>query len=188
MSETRTRLTLLEAIDAAKTEPTATATLYLDGAAWTEAKTLRAALQKAKGLRDQSLKSDIPRLTSQLDQCQATLAESALVFTFRQLPKTDAADLLDSHQAGKEDDMPFNTDTYPPALVQAACIGVTGVYTADGVTIDEIKGLYDRLGEAQTDELFRAAWTLQLEAPKPFTVPATGGTTDSGPSSTTATD
>ncbi len=189
MNDTRQRVSLLDAIDEAMTEPTATGSVYLDGATWAEAQTIRRELTGAvkAEAKEQGLRSDVPRLTGELDQLMSKLRESELVFTFRQLPKTETSALRDAHQNDVEEGMPWNGDTYPPALVQAACIGVTGVYEAPGITVEEVAGLWERLGQAQTDALFRAAFTLQLEAPKPFLYAATEPTRGPGQSGTTAT-
>lgn len=186
MTDTRKRVSLLDAIDDAMTEPTANGTVYLDGATWAEAQTVRKELTGATKATGDGLRSDVPRLTGVLDQLMSKLRESELVFTFRQLPKTESSALIDAHQTGAEEGMAWNGDTYPPALVQAACVAVTGVYEAPGISVEEVAGLWERLGQAQTDELFRAAFTLQLEAPKPFLYAATEPTRGPAPSGTGA--
>lgn len=173
---------LLDAIDAAQTEPTATASVFLDGAAWAEGNRLREKLRQAR-LADTGLSSDAPALQAELDQIQARIKTSELVFEFRQVPKTEYSDLVDAHPA-EDDTLAWNDKTFPPALVAKACTRVSGVWDGSGMTVDEVAGLWERLGNAQTDELFRAAFTLQLETPKPFTFAATGMTTGGDPNLT----
>ena len=187
MTETRHKYGLLDALAEHHAPPTATGTVYLDGDAWSEALELKTELGRAKADSD-SLKSEAPRLQAELDQVRARLEESKLVFQFRQLSRTESEALTDAHQDGAEEGMPWNADTYPQALIAAACVNVSGVYSADSVTVDEVSGLWDRLGQKQTDDLFRAAWNVQLEAPTPFMFAATEPTTPSGPNSTTATE
>lgn len=181
---TEQRTSLLDAIDAKMTEPTAKASVYLDGASWSEANTLRARHKEARHTSD-GLRSEAPKIQAELDQVLARLAESELVFTFRQLPKTEYADLVDDHPSDNPE-WAWDDKTFPPALVAASCIGTSGIHTSSGVSAKEVVGLWERLGQAQTDELFRAAFTLQLETPKPFMYAATEPTTGSGPNSTTA--
>ncbi len=186
MTETQRRVGLLDVVDGALSSPTSNQSVYLDGAAWSEALQLRSELAKTKSM-DTGLRSETPRIQAELDQCESRLKESELKFTFRQLPRLEAEELADQHPA-TEDDMPWNPDTYPQALIAAACISVTGLYSADGVTVEEVNGLWERLGQKQTDDLFRAAWNVQLEAPKPFWYAATEPIRDSEPNSTSVTE
>ena len=179
------RGSLLEAIDATQTEPTSTASVYLDGAAWARGTYLKEEIRKSRQT-DTGLTSTAPAFQAELDQVQAQIQASELKFTFRQLPKTEYSDLVDAHPS-KDPGLAWDDKTFPPALVAAACIEVSGVYEAGGVSLEEVAGLWERLGNAQTDELFRAAFTLQLETPKPFTFAATAPITGSGLNSTSVT-
>jgi hypothetical protein len=178
------KLTLLEAIEDQLTAATDTYSVYLDGAAWSLGKQLKERIVDAKR-RSDSLKSDAPKLQAELDQVQARIQESELRFTFTTLPKTGYAKVLDDNQS-TDPRLAWDPDTFPPALVAAACIELSGVYEADGLTVKEVVGLWERLGDAQTEGLFRAAYGLQVDTPKPFTLAATGQTTGLGPNSTTA--
>jgi hypothetical protein len=182
--DTTKKLTLLEAIEDQLTAPTAAYSVYLDGAAWSRGKRLRERIVEARRLED-SLKSDVPKLQAALDQVQAQIQESELTFTFEALPKTVYTTVLDNCQS-TDPRMAWDPETFPPALIAAACTGLSGVYEADGLTLEDVVGLWERLGDAQTEGLFRCAYGLQVEAPKPFTPAATGPTTGSGPNSTTA--
>ena len=186
MTETKvTRLSLLEAIEDQMSAPTATYSVYLNGEAWSRGKALRDEIRAAKLAAD-GLVSDAPKLQAQLDQVQAEIKESELVFTFAAIPRTRYAELVDLHQS-TDPALAWNSDTFPPALVQAACTRISGVAESDGLTLEEVAALYEKLNQSQTDELFRAAFTLQIETPKPFLVPAGAATTNGGPSSNTAT-
>lgn len=175
---------LLAAIETAATSATVTHSVYLDGAAWSRSRDLRAKIREAK-LAATGLVSDAPRLQAELDQVQEQIRASELEFTFIALPRPVYNEVLDAHPSN-DPALAWNPDTFPPALVTAACIRLSGVYEADGITAEETAGLYARLNPAQTDELFRKAFELQVEVPKPFTLAATGQTLGSGPSSTTA--
>jgi hypothetical protein len=185
MTDTK-RLTLLEALEGSATAPTATHSVYLDGAAWSQSRDLRAKIREAKLAAD-GLVSAAPGLQAELDQVQEQIRASELVFTFTALPRTVYNELVDSHPS-PDPALAWHPETFPPALVAAACVGISGVVEADGMTLEDVAGLYEKLNSAQTDELFRTAFQLQVEVPKPFTLPAGGATTGGGLNSSIATN
>ena len=163
---------------------TATHAVYLDGAAWAEGVKLREQI-RATRLTSTGLQSDAPKLQAALDQVQARIKESELTFTFVMLPRTEYHRVLDDCQSD-DPTLAWNTETFPPALIAAACSKVEGVFEADNLDLEDVVALYEQLGNQQTEDLFRVAFGLQVESPKPFMLAASATMPDSGLSLTTA--
>ncbi len=186
---------LVESIVARRTEKEAVATVYLDGAAWSDATATRAAIAEARRAEilqsgtdpgAYSLESAIPGLERRLMEQLADLEASAVLFTFHALPADAYDDLLTAHPSA--DPALLWNDDYPAALIAATCVGVQGPgdRAADGLTVDEVEALTAVFDKAQYADLFKATNELQREPPAPFTYAATGTIPASVQKSTTA--
>ncbi len=186
---------LVEAIVARRTEKFATGTVYLDGAAWSEAEALRTEAVEARRVDliqsgtnpgAYSLESDIPGLERRLMERLAALEASAVVFTFHALP-ADAYDELVNAYPSTDPDLLWNDD-FPAALIAATCQGVEGPdeIAGDSITVDEVEALQGVFDKAQFAVLFRATNELQVKPPAPFTYAAIATIPVSEQKSTTA--
>jgi hypothetical protein len=100
----------------------------------------------------------------------------------RALPRRAYRELLDAHPARPEDGekADWNADTFPPALIAASAIDPE-------LAPEQAQKIWDEWELSEVGTLFLACWSLNEQRGRlGFTLPGFGMTTDSGPSSTTA--
>lgn len=124
-----------------------------------------------------------PALKARLTALTAERLEDAVAFTFQELGRARYERLLREHPPRPIDieaDADWNTDTFPAALIAAACVD-------PAMTGEEAQRLWDELPFGEARALFVAAIGVQAKVGAvPLPSPGTGETADTGTNSTTA--
>lgn len=180
-----TKVSLAEALADAATVATAEHAIYLDGAAYQRGKDLRVRIRTEQTRAGDDMASQVPALRAELDQVQAAIEASELRLTFKALPKTVFDKLLNDNPSSDKS-LKWDPFTFTPALLAASCVGVSGVWDSDTLTLPEANTLIETLNDAQVEAMFRAAYGLQVEQPRPFTLAASEPTTSGVANSTIA--
>lgn len=137
--------------------PRKTASLCLHGdlvARWAELHAeFKQAPEKASSLGEPSPRA---ALAKQLEALREQMAEHERLFTFEALPASEFSELLKAHpvQSGTER---FNVETFPPALIARCAIDPQ-------MTLDQAGRLLAKVSYAQRDQLFEAAWAVNVKA------------------------
>ena len=110
--------------------------------------------------------------------------EDAIKFVFRALSAGELETLRLAHPSTDKDSN-FNVETFPAALLAAAC---TQAGDDDGLTVDEAEAVWATFSEGDCVALYNAAWGVATTANlRPFSVADTGNADqNSVPNSTTA--
>ncbi len=146
---------------------------------------VRVAIRKAKvGFDTGSLADPLPQLELDLAAAEATADEDAIKFVFRALSAGELETLRLAHPSTDKDSN-FNVETFPAALLAAAC---TQAGDDDGLTVDEAEAVWATFSEGDCVALYNAAWGVATTANlRPFSVADTGNADqNSVPNSTTA--
>jgi hypothetical protein len=186
---------VVDDIIAARTIKYQDAEVFMDGEAWSEAAALRLQAlearraEKADAGADESaysLKSPVPAIEAELDEALERLKASKVTFRFYAVPAHEYDDLVAAHPS-PDDEYGWDIDTFPPALIAAACGRIWGPgIGAEHLTLEEAERLEKELDSAQFGALFQAASQAQTRTAEPFTYAATEPISSSGSSSTTA--
>lgn len=95
-------------------------------------------------------------LESELDEVHEAMRASEVVFRFQALGRTAYSDLLAAHAPRPgTDDVSWNNETYPHALIAACCVEPV-------MTVEQVDQLTEVLSQRQRNELFNAAWSAQV--------------------------
>lgn len=186
---------VVDDIIAARTIKYQDAEVFMNGEAWSEAEALRLQAlearraEKAAAGTDEGaypLKSPVPAIEAELEEALERLKASKVTFRFLALLPTDFDDLVAAHKSDDEE-YGWDVESFPPALIAAACSSVRGPgIAADHLTLKEAERLEKELDKAQFGALIHAASQAQTRAAEPFTYAATEPISDSGSSSTIA--
>ncbi|MFD7867313.1 hypothetical protein [Streptomyces sp. NPDC059783] len=144
-----------------RTRPTATLTICDDLAVKKDLEvaryTLRRLEEQAKeSPDDKTLQDAATSAQNDLEKAQGKFDKTAIVLTFRALPRKEFEALKKAHPATEEqaeDDLEFDVESLGPELVSAASV--------DGITVDDAREYLDTWGEAEAAELFGTAWGVQ---------------------------
>ena len=137
-----------------------------------------------------SLVTELPDLEAELERLGTSLEDATATFTFQSLGRRTFEALLDAHPA-PEEGMLYDPDSFPQALIAAACVEPTltledvAGYT-DEETGQHVDGIWDEFPRAECDGLFATAWGLSWERPRPLSETATARTRNGGQNSPTA--
>lgn len=178
---------LIDQLLEARTDAYRYAELYLDGETWAKTIELRDRISDARK-EDRGLRSEVPALEKELAGLAEVLEESKVRMRFTAIPDVEYQALLDAHQSDDET-LRWDPETFPEALVAVAFswLEMPDGKKQTGITVEEVEKLRKGLPHQEWELLFATAFQLQMERPKPFTYAATGPTSVSGPSLTTAT-
>ncbi len=136
-----------------------------------------AAVQRAEFLDDPGMLDDarakLDAAKVEAEAVRESAAEFSAVFTFEALSRRQFEALVDAHPPTKaqRDDLRkkgigvprWNSDSFPPALLAASCVGLkVGEDAEDGLTIDEAKELWasDRWTSSELTQLFEVVLLL----------------------------
>ena len=112
-------------IRAKKKSVTKTVAIQIDGEVANEIAALRALHSAARDAdRLSNDKDKAPTIQRQIDKLVESSQATIAVFTFKSIGRFEYDKLVSEHQPTKEqksDGADFNADTFPPALVSAAC-------------------------------------------------------------------
>lgn len=106
-----------------------------------------------------------PGLAEQIQLLEDELAASEVTFTFRALGRRAYAKLLAEHpptdeqKADAEENnlrVSYNNDTFPPALLAAACI------TPEHTTVEDMTDVWENWSEGQVAPLWAACLTANM--------------------------
>ena len=104
-------------------------------------------------------------LAAEIDAIRAEMEQDTITVRFRALKRLEWEALVEAHKK-RHDDEPFNWSTFPPALI-AACV------IDPEMSPTEVDELLDVINEAQREQLFDAAYTVNQESTAvPFSVGA----------------
>lgn len=104
-------------------------------------------------------------LAAQLKAVREQTKEAEEPFTLRYIGDRAYSDLLAAHPA-EDDKEAFNSETFPRALIAAACVQPT-------MTEDQVADLFEVINEGQIKQLFDAAWDVHHSAETvPFSLAA----------------
>jgi hypothetical protein len=105
------------------------------------------------------------KLAAQLKDVRAKARESEEPFTLRYIGDRSYSDLLAAHPA-ENDGEAFNSDTFPRALIAAACV-------QPKMTEEQVGDLFEVINEGEIKKLFDAAWDVHHSADTvPFSLAA----------------
>lgn len=143
--------------------------IYLAGDVLAEIERLERKLQEANASswKAASLASSSPatKIAGQIETARKKLADSAAEFQFRALPDKVWSDLLAAHPAVKDGEQ-WNIDTFPRALIAAACFDPV-------MSEEQVDALFGVINQAQRNALFAGAFEVNTEASDiPFSVTA----------------
>lgn len=140
---------------------------------WTKAKTKAGAARTAadaRGSRDANVVAELEAAEQELDDLREQIGQHLVVFQFRSIDRVEFDRIKKENrpteqqrtEARKAGTNPpeWNTDTFAPALVAAACVTVTGPSgTQPGLSTEDAVKLWasDRWNEAERAELFHTA-------------------------------
>jgi hypothetical protein len=105
------------------------------------------------------------KIARQIEAARQRMREAEVEFRFRAIGHKAWSDLVAEHPSGNAEQR-WNTDTFPPALIAAACIDPV-------MTPEQVGELLEVLNEGQADELFNAAYEVNAEPTQvPFSLAA----------------
>lgn len=168
---------LLEELEA-RPPVTKPVTIYMDTGAVTEVLELREDVRRVKGNELPGLKSEAAVHQRRLDEAEARMLASERVFRFKALSDAEYEALIDAYPSADER-YAYDLDAFPVPMIAAASFDPV-------LTVDEAQRLQGLVTKYEWDQLFAAAFSVQVEKPRPFTGTGTGRTLGSGLNSITA--
>lgn len=159
----------------------AEARICLDGDLYLQRDRVRERLDALDGWEASALSDTDPRvhLRDELAAIEQRMRDAQVTFVFTAIGDRASSDLLAAHPSPKDDKgadkYAWNPQTYPVALVAAACVDPK-------MTVADVEALFDRCNLDQRNTLFGAAFAANNRSlDVPFLLPASepAGSTDS---------
>lgn len=174
--------------------PQVTVQIVFDGALQDEMTAVQEQIRKAEA-DSQGLRSEAPKLQEQLTALQARVEEAAVPFTFQAIPRSELEALKAAHPPTVEQWTRFKEESagqsifaqppqfdwvgFAPGLIASSCINPQ-------MSVEEAQRLWDELSDGEAATLFEAAWRVQGQVSRPFSLGnGIDMTPDSVPKSTT---
>lgn len=123
--------------------------------------------RQSQGWQPTSLADKNPgeKVARQIEAARQRMRESEVEFRFKALGHKAWSDLVAQHPSGNAEQR-WDPDTFPPALVAAACIDPV-------MSPEQVGELLEVLNEGQAEELFNAAYEVNAEPTQvPFSLAA----------------
>lgn len=142
----------IKAILAAARRRETTVRVCLAGDLAADADRLTAELARLEDTPRSSLGDASPRaeLVAELDTVIELMRANEATFRFRALPVKDFSDLVAAHPSTKDDEA-WSSETFPMALVAAACVSPV-------MSVEDVQELWDVLTFGSRTELWNAAY------------------------------